>query len=309
MPHNSKYQTTDKIVNQIYQTTNYDQFVLPNYSRPVSKSRIKSLIKSIEEFDFTIPAIEVKPIKSNKLLIVDGQARFVALKQLKMPIQYLITNDSNYNSTVYLAQHNAVRSWTTIDRITSFANNPNNFTDPKQQQKVQQEYKNLLLLIQETHEILGQVPILSMVQQIQGINSAIDQAINTQATDYKLGLFEIKNTKQYILTIRRFDKLMSNIPYLRISSAYFKSMFVLMADDQLSLNYFNWLINHQHDQFMLITNQHDSRDMLLQLIEFYNHNISSWKKRGPKPHPISATIGHTGNIKMTGTKFHHELFL
>ena len=82
-----------------------------------------------------------------------------------------------------------------------------------------------------------------------------------------------------------------------------------MADDQLSLNYFTWLINHQNDQFMLITNQHDSRDMLLQLIEFYNHNISSWKKRGPKPHPIAATIGRTGNIKMSGAKFHHELFL
>lgn len=305
----TKYQTTDKIISNIYQTTNYDQFVLPSYSRPVSKARIKALTKSISEFDFTVPAIEVKPTDHDKLLIIDGQARFVTLKSLKMPIHYFITNDTNYNSTIYLAQRNAVHSWTTLDRISSFANNPHNFSDPKFQQKVQQQYRNLELLIQETHEILGQVPILALVHQIQGINSAIDQQVNAQATDYKLGLFEVKNAKQFILTIRRFNDFMSNIPYIRISSSFFKSMFVILADDHTNIKYFDWLINHQHDQFELITAQHDSRDMLLQLINFYNANIQTWKKRGPKPKPIAATIGRSGNVKMTGAKFHHELFI
>lgn len=68
-------------------TTNYDLFSFYMENRKISKGNIKQKIKSIQNIGY----IESLPIiVDENFRIIDGQHRFLALKELNMPIVYAI---------------------------------------------------------------------------------------------------------------------------------------------------------------------------------------------------------------------------
>lgn len=71
----------------IQKTKNYEMFTILEKNRTVAPKRIKSMVKSITENGYFMS----RPIiVSPSMAIIDGQSRFLALKQLEMEIPYCI---------------------------------------------------------------------------------------------------------------------------------------------------------------------------------------------------------------------------
>ncbi len=93
-----------KVINQvdIYETEDYSFFELdPKNNRSVKKgSHYKKLKKSIEELGIINPVLVLpKKIKGqNKGVIVSGQHRYEACKDLGIPVKFIIVDKNNYST-------------------------------------------------------------------------------------------------------------------------------------------------------------------------------------------------------------------
>ena len=100
---------------QIYTTHDYTQFGLLLGNRDITKARVKKIIKSIKKIGWITNPI----IVNEKMEIIDGQGRFMALKELDMPIEYIIhpgigiheCTEMNINMT----------NWSVDDYVKSYA--------------------------------------------------------------------------------------------------------------------------------------------------------------------------------------------
>jgi len=103
----------EKEINKVYSTTDYDRFSILGTNRDIRLPHVKELKDSISEH-----ALE-KPIDVNeKFQIIDGQHRFMAWKELGMPIIYIIhrgwgpkevpvlnTNQKNWNPSDFVKMY------------------------------------------------------------------------------------------------------------------------------------------------------------------------------------------------------------
>lgn len=78
--------TNDETVGYIYRSYNYNQFKINKVNRPISKQHVKEIVTAIKAHNAVMPVIQVNP----KMEIIDGQHRFFALHQLRMPIYYYV---------------------------------------------------------------------------------------------------------------------------------------------------------------------------------------------------------------------------
>jgi len=100
---------------QIKKTKQYDRFKFFKGNRPTKRTHIVSLKKSIQEDDLT----EYCPILvNNKDEIVDGQHRYLACKELGMPIYYRNTNTLGLETAQRLSSN--TKGWSYEDFLESF---------------------------------------------------------------------------------------------------------------------------------------------------------------------------------------------
>lgn len=79
----------DKKLATIYATKDYEKFILSSINRQVNDRRVDRIVQNLKQHN-TMPPIEVKQ-QGDKLLIVDGQHRFYALRKLgKEGLLYII---------------------------------------------------------------------------------------------------------------------------------------------------------------------------------------------------------------------------
>jgi ribosome-binding factor A len=99
---------------KIYVTTNYDMFTLSDLNRDVTLS--KKLVENIKHNDLT----QYNPILVDKrLTIVDGQHRFIAEKELGIPVYFIVSDKVKINDAADINQ--ATKNWTTENYILHFA--------------------------------------------------------------------------------------------------------------------------------------------------------------------------------------------
>lgn len=103
--------------NVIQETTNYSRFNLMDANRNVLESHKDSIKASIEEHgNFT----EFVPIMVNERMeIIDGQHRFVALKELGLPIYYVMTKGTGVKEARNMNKLN--KPWGMLDWARSYA--------------------------------------------------------------------------------------------------------------------------------------------------------------------------------------------
>ena len=101
--------------NIIYCTNDYTIFKRLCGNREVVESRKNTIKQSIIENGYIRNPIVV----NEKMEIIDGQGRFEALKELKMPIEYVIAIGAGQKECVALNVNQ--KNWKTIDYIKSFA--------------------------------------------------------------------------------------------------------------------------------------------------------------------------------------------
>ena len=103
------------VKNDIQKTTRYEDFKTILGNRPIFKLAVDRLIKSIMRHDLSAQ----NPIMVNdKMEVIDGQHRLLALKALGLPVYYIVSHDANL-AEVQLLNAN-VRAWMTVDYLNSY---------------------------------------------------------------------------------------------------------------------------------------------------------------------------------------------
>lgn len=106
---------TDKQVTSVFETSDYDKFKFMLGNRNINLSSVKKIEESISQNGFKMCPILV----NEKFEIVDGQHRFNALKDLGLPIYYVIENGLNIEDCKNLNIN--AKNWTLDDYVESYA--------------------------------------------------------------------------------------------------------------------------------------------------------------------------------------------
>lgn len=106
---------TDKQVTSIFETSDYDKFKIMAGNRNINLSSVKKIEESIAKNGFKMCPILV----NENFEIVDGQHRFTALKDLGLPIYYVIENGLNIEDCKILNLN--VKNWSMTDFLKSYS--------------------------------------------------------------------------------------------------------------------------------------------------------------------------------------------
>lgn len=103
----------------VYRTSDYSLFKKLNGNRGVDDSRVEKIKRSIEKVGYVMSPI----LTNEKYEIIDGQGRFTALKELELPIDYIVVPNTGLEEC---RQMNINQSkWTIVDYIKSYADGGN----------------------------------------------------------------------------------------------------------------------------------------------------------------------------------------
>lgn len=189
--------TPDKVVGQVFETTDLNQFKLLKGNRMVAISQ--KLRKSV------IDKGVVTPIKVNsKMEVVDGQHRLALAKELHLPIKYEFDN-----SDISVAELNSTsRAW----NLSDFVNQYNTLG--------YKEFRQLVSLLSE-YSALRLTPTIA---QAQG-GSGSSHRRNSSVRD---GSFKFKNYKEYEKFASSYQRFIDTTK-VRTNTSIQNAYFILYA--------------------------------------------------------------------------------
>lgn len=104
---------------QILKTKNYKMFKFSTLNR--EPKHYKKILESIKKNDLTkYNPILVSFTSQNNLVIIDGQNRFMACKNLGIPIHFIISDGASIEDAPQL--NSASKNWSSLDYIKHYAN-------------------------------------------------------------------------------------------------------------------------------------------------------------------------------------------
>jgi hypothetical protein len=103
---------------EVFETKEYSQFKKIDYNRAISKSNVKKIMKSIIEYGLIVPIVV-----SEDGYIIDGQHRLEALRELQMPVWYVVSQ--NIKRDIVQEVNGVRKNWTSKDWIESYAEKGN----------------------------------------------------------------------------------------------------------------------------------------------------------------------------------------
>lgn len=106
-------------VGYVYSTTNYEMFKKLEGNREVFEQRKKVIMESIRENGWIRNPIVI----NEKMEIIDGQGRYEALKELKLPIEYVIAEGADIATCIALNVKQ--KNWNSKDYIDCYAETGN----------------------------------------------------------------------------------------------------------------------------------------------------------------------------------------
>ena len=109
----------EKVVANVYETTDYRLFKRLEGNRVIQEQRIKKVMSSIRKVGYILSPIVVN--ENNE--IIDGQARLEAFKRLNLPVHYVIAPGAGIEECI--AMNINQTSWTLEDYIDSYADTGN----------------------------------------------------------------------------------------------------------------------------------------------------------------------------------------
>lgn len=106
---------------EIKSTTNYEMFKKLEGNRATTVARVNKIKKSI----MTVGYITSPILVNENMEIIDGQGRFEALKELRLPVEYIVQEGLNVKECIAMNIYQT--NWKVIDYIKSYSakGNPN----------------------------------------------------------------------------------------------------------------------------------------------------------------------------------------
>ena len=100
---------------EIKSTTNYEMFKKLEGNRATTVARVNKIKKSIMNVGYITSPILV----NENMEIIDGQGRFEALKELRLPVEYIVQEGLNVKECIAMNIYQT--NWKVIDYIKSYA--------------------------------------------------------------------------------------------------------------------------------------------------------------------------------------------
>ena len=108
-----------EVVDQVYSTANYDAFKILNGNRSVLEPRKRMIMKSIKERGWIRNPI----IINENMEIIDGQGRFEALKEMSIPVEFVLHERATIDDCIAL--NIKQKNWGNLDYIHCYAETGN----------------------------------------------------------------------------------------------------------------------------------------------------------------------------------------
>lgn len=104
----------------VFQSVQYNNFIMINGNRPLNETKIRRIIKEIESGNDMLQyyPIQVRVV-GDKLEIFDGQHRYFICKKLKRPVHYILIQEKKSMSDIANINSN-VEKWKGVDFINCY---------------------------------------------------------------------------------------------------------------------------------------------------------------------------------------------
>lgn len=109
--------------NTIYTTTNYDDFTFRSANRDVDMAHVKRIAESMQRNGWQGAPIEVSQTETGKLQIEDGQHRYMACKESKTPVHFMIVKAKSIYEVA--TQNSMKKGWVGSDYVKAYASDGN----------------------------------------------------------------------------------------------------------------------------------------------------------------------------------------
>lgn len=229
---------------EVLTTTNYDKFKKLLGNREVSPRRIKKIISSINEVGYITSPI----IVNENMEIIDGQGRYEALKELGMPIDYIIVKGAGINACLNMNIYQ--ERWRIIDYINSYVERGN------------ENYRKIKLLL-DTYPLFG----------LNVITTAITNTGKYNAHDIKSGNLTITD-EDYNKAIDNLNYITPLIPYAKKTNGKLEPFFqaILYAREMNGVDE-DRLIERLKESIGIMTNWSDLATAIQSVEECYNKGL------------------------------------
>lgn len=107
----------------LHETKDYSEFSYYSFNRAIDKKKVARLKKSILETEQVVNVITVSPEGK----VIDGQTRLEALKELKMPVWYVVRKVNKTIIKELMEVNNVIHKWTQYDFCDSYAQGNNEY--------------------------------------------------------------------------------------------------------------------------------------------------------------------------------------
>lgn len=105
----------DKEIGKIYQTKEYEKFIIYDWNRTIDKQTLNKIHKSVEEHGWKVEPI----IVNEKYGIIDGQHRYTYAREHNLPVYYIVIKGLTKEDCQIM---NSVRtSWKQQDYVNFYA--------------------------------------------------------------------------------------------------------------------------------------------------------------------------------------------
>lgn len=234
--------------NQIYTSSQYEDFHFKDANRDVRPKSVEQIAKRMEEVGWQGTPIQVSIDKDGQMVIEDGQHRYLAAKQTNTPIRFMVVPPK---STFDLAIENSLNNkWNIYDYIDTYA------------KQGSLNYKRLKQLVDEFHEIPA-TDIISLVSEK-----------TYKSSDVKKGYFKMSDelfykARQELKDLVVFNGALENAK-VKTKSAYSRCLIILLRNELIDTQ----RMLDKIDKFgaSLLNKSVSKTQAFLELDAVYNHH-------------------------------------
>ena len=244
---------------RIHKTKDYDKFSLLFGNRDIEPADVKGMVRSMNKVDLPIPII-VKRDKNGNLVVIDGQHRLAAAKELGKPIFYIII-DNDIGLSEVRTVNQAQNGWKLYQYLTSFIAEEIMAKNPKGPYHTFQWFKEKYdLPYQVCFDLLSKKPMYT----------------RSTTRAFKDGKFAVKNLTQ---AIREADFIVGLKEYTPLynSRSFITALLIAMRDYRFDITHFMRQLKRPMCKHMLT--ERKTTELYMELInEIFNYRVRDDKK-------------------------------
>ncbi|HFR4576628.1 TPA: ParB N-terminal domain-containing protein [Streptococcus suis] len=253
-------------VNKVYRTTKYDIFGFSKFNRNVHLT--KEMLNQAEQ-GFISPIVV-----NENLIVIDGQHRLTACKQLGIPVEYIIKSGLNDDDIVRM--NTIQKPWKLINFIEAFAN------------EGKEEYVKLINLL-NTKDYYQSVAIISQI----AMDEVNPRGMITPIQEGRFKFYNYEKTIEFLAFLSKFKKE-TKIPY---RSNLSRAIYLLFKYKKIDMNKLITRVISSGLADELIVKSPNYSECVKELLDAYNFRISP-----NSPNYIEYFVSSNGSIKIATEK-------